>query len=43
MILTEDFQDGRVVDGVRFVNPFEPANARILELGLPPVARGRGR
>lgn len=24
VILTEDFQDGRVVEGVRFVNPFTP-------------------
>lgn len=24
-ILTEDFQDGRVLDGVRFVNPFAPS------------------
>ena len=25
VVLSEDFQDGRVLDGVRFVNPFTPS------------------
>lgn len=25
VLLSEDFQDGRVIDGVRFVNPFVPS------------------
>lgn len=34
-LLTEDFQDGRTLGGVTFVNPFQPANADLLELLLP--------
>ena len=30
LILSEDFQDGRVLEGVRFVNPFAQANPRAL-------------
>jgi predicted nucleic acid-binding protein len=30
IVLSEDFQDGRVLEGVRFVNPFTAANAPIL-------------
>lgn len=30
IILSEDFQDGRVLEGVRFVNPFATANASAL-------------
>lgn len=34
IILSEDFHDGRVLEGVRFVNPFLPANAGLLaEIG----------
>jgi predicted nucleic acid-binding protein len=34
-LLTEDFQDGRRLGGVTFVNPFNPANANLLERELP--------
>jgi predicted nucleic acid-binding protein len=30
-LLSEDFQDGRVLGGVRFVNPFVDANAAIID------------
>ena len=30
-ILSEDFQDGQVLDGVRFLDPFKPANAAQLD------------
>lgn len=35
MILTEDFQDGRSLEGVLFADPFKPENARLLDLALP--------
>lgn len=35
LLLSEDFQDGRSLDGVRFVNPFNPDNAAILETAMP--------
>jgi predicted nucleic acid-binding protein len=31
ILLSEDFQDGRVLEGVRFVNPFPAANASLIE------------
>lgn len=34
-ILTEDFQDGRVLDGVMFINPFNPDNDPIIDRVLP--------
>ena len=37
LILSEDFQDGRTLEGVLFVNPFKPENARVLDLALPPI------
>ena len=37
-LVTEDFQDGRVIGGVTFVDPFNPANDRLLERELPPPA-----
>lgn len=37
-LLTEDFQDGRTLGGVRFVNPFDPANDDLIDRILPPVA-----
>lgn len=37
MILTEDGQDGRALDGVLLVNPFKPENARLIDLALPPA------
>jgi predicted nucleic acid-binding protein len=36
LILSEDQQNGRSLGGVRFVNPFRPENAPILDLALPP-------
>jgi predicted nucleic acid-binding protein len=37
LLLTEDGHDGRDLDGVTFVNPFNPANDKLLDLALPPV------
>lgn len=34
-LLTEDLQDGRDLEGVRFVNPFDPANDAVIDLILP--------
>ncbi len=36
ILLTEDFQDGRRLGRVQFVNPFDPANARLVDTILPP-------
>jgi predicted nucleic acid-binding protein len=35
-LLSEDFQDGRVLGGVTFVDPFKPDNERLLAEILPP-------
>ena len=35
LILTEDCQDGRNLEGVLFADPFKPENARLLDLALP--------
>ena len=35
-LLTEDLQDGFELGGVRFVNPFEPSNDRLVDEILPP-------
>ena len=35
-LLTEDLQDGFELAGVRFVNPFEAANDRLIDEILPP-------
>lgn len=35
MLLSEDFQDGREIGGVRIVNPFIAANDDVLSLALP--------
>lgn len=35
LLLTEDFQDGRELGGVRFVNPLAAANRRVLDAALP--------
>jgi predicted nucleic acid-binding protein len=35
-LLTEDLQDGFVLQGVRFVNPFKQANDRLVDEILPP-------
>jgi predicted nucleic acid-binding protein len=34
-LLTEDFQDGRVLGGVTFVNPFEGGNEALFAKILP--------
>jgi predicted nucleic acid-binding protein len=34
-LLTEDLQDGFVLQGVRFVNPFEQANDQLIDEVLP--------
>lgn len=34
-IRSEDFQDGRTLDGVTFLNPFNPANDAIINRLLP--------
>jgi predicted nucleic acid-binding protein len=36
-LLTEDLQDGFELAGVRFINPFEPANDRLIDEILPRV------
>lgn len=35
ILLTEDMQDGRRFGRVQFVNPFDPANARLVDTILP--------
>ena len=35
-LVTEDLQDGFVLQDVRFVNPFERANDRLIDEILPP-------
>jgi predicted nucleic acid-binding protein len=37
LILSEDQQDGRRLEDVMFVNPLNPANAKLLDLALPPL------
>jgi predicted nucleic acid-binding protein len=41
MLISEDFQDGRTLDGVRFIDPFAAHNAGLLDQVLPmtPVRR----
>ncbi len=36
VMLSEDMQDGRDLDGVRFVDPFKPENRELVDLILPP-------
>jgi predicted nucleic acid-binding protein len=38
LLLSEDLHDGQTMGGVRFVNPFEPKNAMLIDTALPPVA-----
>jgi predicted nucleic acid-binding protein len=35
VLFSEDLQDGRRLDGVLFVNPFDLANRRLVDLALP--------
>jgi predicted nucleic acid-binding protein len=37
VIFSEDMQDGRNLDGVRFVDPFKPENRQLVDLILPPL------
>jgi len=30
-LLTEDMQDGRILDGLRLINPFAPGNTEAIE------------
>jgi predicted nucleic acid-binding protein len=35
MLFSEDLQDGRRLGEVLFVNPFDPANRKLVDLALP--------
>lgn len=35
VLFSEDFQDGRRLDGVLFVNPFVEANEKLVDVSLP--------
>jgi predicted nucleic acid-binding protein len=39
ILVSEDLQDGRTLEGVRFVNPFAPQNAALIETALPQAPR----
>lgn len=39
VLVSEDLQDGRMLEGVRFVNPFAPRNAALIETVLPQAPR----
>lgn len=36
LLITEDFQDGRILEGVRFANPFAAHNDLLIDRELPP-------
>lgn len=36
LLISEDFQDGRTIEGVRILNPFAPRNAGLIQAALPP-------
>jgi predicted nucleic acid-binding protein len=36
ILVREDLRDGQTMCGVRFVRPFVPANATLVEAALPP-------
>jgi predicted nucleic acid-binding protein len=40
-LLTEDLQDGFILQSVRFVNPFKRVNDRLIDEVLPPVTARR--
>jgi predicted nucleic acid-binding protein len=40
-LLTEDLQDGFILQSVRFVNPFKRANDHLIDELLPPHSAGR--
>jgi predicted nucleic acid-binding protein len=35
LLLSEDFQDGRTIEGVRIANPFAPRNTALIDRALP--------
>lgn len=37
LLITEDQHEGRDLDGVRFTNPFAPANRPLIDRALPPL------
>jgi predicted nucleic acid-binding protein len=37
MLFSEDLQDGRRLGNVLFVNPFDPANCKLVDLALPEI------
>ena len=37
LVISEDFQDGRAIGGVTFVNPFSKRNDTLLRAALPPL------
>jgi predicted nucleic acid-binding protein len=37
IILSEDMQDGRDLEGVRFLDPFKAGNREMIDLVLPPL------
>ncbi len=39
ILVSEDLQDGRTLEGVRFVNPFAPRNLALIESALPQSPR----
>lgn len=39
ILVSEDLQDGRTLEGVRFVNPFAPGNLALIETALPQAPR----
>ncbi len=36
VLISEDFQDGRILDGVRFIDPFAVRNSALIDQVLPP-------
>jgi predicted nucleic acid-binding protein len=40
-LLTEDLQDGFILQGVKFVNPFKRANDLLIDEVLPPAGTRR--
>jgi predicted nucleic acid-binding protein len=39
VLFSEDFQDGRRLEGLLFVDPFVPENPRLVDLALPEPPR----
>jgi predicted nucleic acid-binding protein len=35
LLITEDLQDGRLIERVRFVNPFAAHNDAVIDRGIP--------